>query len=572
MARFERVNMNSIDWGKALSAFPDRIVFQTPAWLSFLAETLKAEPVLAALKDGNDTLGYFTGLIVRQFGLKILGSPFQGWSSPYMGFILSPSTPRRIAAEALSDFAFKELRCIHFEVVDSLITLKDIEGLGFTYEMRPTIEIDLTQSEEALFSNMSSSCRRNIRQAEKYGVVIEEAKDADFAEDYSAQLKDVYAKQGLVPHYGVNRVRALIKHLFPTGMLLMLRARDSEGRCIATGVFPAMNQTVFYWGGASWRQYQKLYPNHLLHWFAMRYWKKHGMSTYNMVGTMEFKRRFGGRKTAVLMVHKSKYRLISRLRSSAPQVVETAQHLTWKLKTGVRGKRSATSIFGRMRSSLRHQGLSANIVKLCVLIEDHLFDIRYGVDTCTWSHLDKLTIDYGSKERGISYQPSRVMALRKLFNIIRPMTPSDSVLVDFGCGKGRVLFVASEFGIREVRGVEFAHELCEIAVKNSAVYKSKTGVETQYRIIESDAANYTINREENLFFLYNPFDEVILRKVLCNIAASLEIQPRKIWIIYHNPKYAHVIEQQEDLEPLREFSFWGYDFTVYSNLLDPEKV
>jgi hypothetical protein len=152
------------------------------------------------------------------------------------------------------------------------------------------------------------------------------------------------------------------------------------------------------------------------------------------------------------------------------------------------------------------------------------------------------------------------------------MIPHDSVLVDFGCGKGRVLFVASEFGIREVRGVEFAHELCEIAMKNSAVYKSKTGVETQHRIIESDAANYTINREENLFFLYNPFDAVILSKALCNIAASLEIQPRKIWIIYHNPKYGHVIEQREDLERLREFSFWGYNFTVYSNLPAPEKV
>jgi hypothetical protein len=572
MAKFERVSLNSIDWGKALSAFPDRIVFQTPAWLSFLAETQKAEPVLAALKEGNDTLGYFTGLIMRQFGLKILGSPFQGWSSPYMGFILSPSTPRRIAAEALSDFAFKELRCIHFEVVDSQITLEDIEGLGFTHEMRATIEIDLTQSEEALFSNMSSSCRRNIRQAEKYGVVIEEAKDAEFAEDYSAQLKDVYAKQGLVPHYGVNRVRALIKHLYPTGMLLLLRARDPEGRCIATGVFPAMNQTVFYWGGASWRQYQKLYPNHLLHWYAMRYWKKRGIRIYNMVGAHEFKRRFGGRQTAVPMVHKSKYRLISHLRASAPQVVKTAQHLTWELKTRARGKRSAHSIFERMRTSLRQHGLGASIVKLYVLIVDHLFDTRYGIDTCRWSQLDELTVAGHNKERGTSYQPTRVMLLRKLFKAIKLMIPSDGVLVDLGCGKGRVLFVASEFNFREVRGVEFAHELYEIAVKNSTIYKAKSGVGIKYRLIESDVSNYAIDKEENVFFMNNPFDTVVLSKVLCNIAASLQIQPRRIWIIYHHPKCAHIIEQRGDLARLREFNFWGYTFTVYSNLPHPEKV
>jgi predicted RNA methylase len=565
MARFERLSMDSIDWGKALGTFPDRIVFQTPAWLSFLAETQKAEPVLAALKEGNDTLGYFTGLIVQQFGLKILGSPFQGWSSAYMGFNLLPSISRRIAAEALSDFAFKELRCIHFEVVDSHLTLEDIEDLGLTHQMHATLEIDLTQSEEALLSNMSSSCRRNIRQAEKYRVVIEEAKDAEFAEDYSSQLKDVYAKQDLVPYYGVDRVRALIKHLYPTGMLLLLRARDPEGRCIATGVFPAMHQTVFYWGGASWRQYQHLYPNHLLHWYAMRYWKERGMRTYNMVGTMEFKRRFGGRQTAVPMISKSKYRLISYVRSSAPHVAKTALHLTWKLKTLARGERSAHSIFERMKTSLWYQGPGVCIVKLYVLIADRLFDLKYGVDTCRWSQLDELNIDSDNKDRGSLYQPTRVIPLRKLFNIIMQVIPSDSVLVDFGCGKGRVLFVASEFGFREVRGVEFAHELCEIAVKNSAIYKASREVGTEYRIIESDVTNYAINEEESVFYINNPFDVTILKQVICNIVSSLQIQYRKIWIIYHHSKFAHVIEQYNYFTQLREFNFWGYNFTIYSN-------
>ena len=74
-----------------MSTYPDANVFQTPEWVSFVAETQKAEPVLAVLKEGNETLGYFTGLIIRKFGLKILGSPFRGWSTPYMGFNLQPS-------------------------------------------------------------------------------------------------------------------------------------------------------------------------------------------------------------------------------------------------------------------------------------------------------------------------------------------------------------------------------------------------------------------------------------------------------------------------------------------------
>ena len=91
MARFERVNLAPAEWDGILRTFADRIVHQSPAYLAFLAETQNAEPVVAALKEGNDTLGYFTGLIFRKFGLKILGSPFRGWSTPYMGFNLQPS-------------------------------------------------------------------------------------------------------------------------------------------------------------------------------------------------------------------------------------------------------------------------------------------------------------------------------------------------------------------------------------------------------------------------------------------------------------------------------------------------
>src|SRR6266568_2623465 len=115
MPRFELVTLDSQEWAKALAAFPDRIVFQTPAWLAFLAESQGGTPVLAALRDGNDTLGYFAGCVVKKFGLKFLGSPLRGWSTPYMGFNLLPAVPRRLAVEALSEFAFRTLGCIYLE-------------------------------------------------------------------------------------------------------------------------------------------------------------------------------------------------------------------------------------------------------------------------------------------------------------------------------------------------------------------------------------------------------------------------------------------------------------------------
>jgi len=341
MAHFERINLDRAAWEKAWSSFPDRICFQSPAWITGLAETLPAEPVLAALKDGNETIGHFTGLMFKKFGVRILGSPFRGWSTPYIGFNLRAGVARRLAVEALPKFAFQELGCVHYEVTDAYLTPADVAGLGVTTIDHPTIEVDLTQSEEEIFNRMASVCRRNIRHAEKAGVKIEVASDLGFADEYIAQYHDVMAKQGLVAHFGVDRFRAWIRHVHPTGQLLLLRACDAEGRCIATGIYPAANEFAFYNNGASWRQYQKLRPNELLHWYAIKYWKARGVRSYNMEGIMAFKQKFGGHQTSVPMYYQSKYRLLGQLRARAMPIAKSALKLVYRVKSLGRGKPAA---------------------------------------------------------------------------------------------------------------------------------------------------------------------------------------------------------------------------------------
>ncbi|MGA8069312.1 MAG: hypothetical protein WCA47_18420, partial [Terriglobales bacterium] len=78
--KFHRIDIKSADW-KRLDAFTDRTVFQTREWLQFVAESQRAQPVLAELREKNDVLGYFTGLTVSKFGMKVLGSSFPGWTT-----------------------------------------------------------------------------------------------------------------------------------------------------------------------------------------------------------------------------------------------------------------------------------------------------------------------------------------------------------------------------------------------------------------------------------------------------------------------------------------------------------
>ena len=112
---------------------------------------------------------------------------------------------------------------------------------------------------------------------------------------------------------------------------------------------------------------------------------------------------------------------------------------------------------------------------------------------------------------------------------------------------------------------EFAHELCETARKNIARYKARTGVATEFKVVESDATRYAIGADETVFMMYNPFDEIILERVLDNLSASLRKAPRRILIIYVNPRWGRVIEQRADFVPVREWVLWGFKFAVYSS-------
>jgi hypothetical protein len=296
------------EWDAQLALYPDREIFQSSAWMRFVAEAQQGEPILLLLKEGDQTVGCFAGLIVKKACLKILGSPFVGWGTERMGIRLLPGASRRAAIEAVSQYAFKRLKCIHFEMTDWQISPEEIDGLGFNDRIYRSSVVNLTPPEDKIYSQMSSkSCRYSIRKAEKLGVFIEEARDESFADDYHAQLCDVFAKQSLVPTYGKARVQMLIRHLMPTGNLLLLRAREPQGRCIATGIFFGMNEYAYFWGNASWRQDQHFCPNETIHWYAIRYWKQKGMRYYDFCGGGLYKRKYGGQAVESHRISKSKY-------------------------------------------------------------------------------------------------------------------------------------------------------------------------------------------------------------------------------------------------------------------------
>jgi Acetyltransferase (GNAT) domain len=329
---FERYDLAAGGWNEQLASLPEVPVCQTPAWLSFLERSQGGEPVAALLRDNGIVVGAFTGMIVRKFGLRILGSPFPGWTTSYMGLNLAPGASRNEAIRALIKFAFEELRCVHLEVMDRHVTLDDLRDIPARKRLFRSWEVDLQEDDEALMSSFSRSCRWKIRTAIKNGIVVEEATGLDFVDEYYDQLRDVFRRQRLAPTYGRDRVEQLITSLGPTGGLLLLRARTAEGEPAATGIFHAVDgQRAYGWGFASWRHRRDSYPNELLMLHAMRRWRERGWSILDLAGAGDYKKKYHPRPIVVPWFRVSKYPLIGPLRDVALETFRMRQRVLGRL-------------------------------------------------------------------------------------------------------------------------------------------------------------------------------------------------------------------------------------------------
>jgi CelD/BcsL family acetyltransferase involved in cellulose biosynthesis len=238
-----------------------------------------------------------------------------------MGFNLAEGVSRGAAAAAVKRFAFGPLRCLHLELKDRHLSTNDVTGLGFRHTPNVTFEVDLDGDDDEIMGRMSSACRRAIRKGRKVGVRIEEATGEEFADEYYSQLLEVFARQGLTPTYDADRVRELIRCVGPTGRLLLLRAVSPDGERIATGIFPAMNGTAYFWGGASRGSHQILRPNEAIFWYAMRYWRARGMTRMDLGGGGDYKRKYGPRELSVPFFRTARVTGLLALRDTAEHVL-----------------------------------------------------------------------------------------------------------------------------------------------------------------------------------------------------------------------------------------------------------
>jgi len=320
--------LDAVPWDD-LDSRTGRSVFRTRPWLEFLRRTQGAQPVVAQVLVDDDPSGWFTAAVVRRAGLRILGSPLRGWTTSSMGFDLDRPIPSGALLAAVRRHAFSDLRCVHLELMDRAIGADVAVPRDFRSDAFRGWELRIDRDDDELLAAMRPNGRRDVRRALRNGVTVEEVDprvDPAFAAEYFGQVRTAFAKRGLAPTYPLERVTAMIEELHPAGLVVLLRARDGEGRSAATGLFPGVpGSAAVFWMGASPPEQQSLLPNEALMWHALRTWRERGAVSFDFGGGGEYKRKYGGDEIEVPWFRSSRVAALEQVRIMVKRRARTAQ-------------------------------------------------------------------------------------------------------------------------------------------------------------------------------------------------------------------------------------------------------
>tara|TARA_B100000575_G_C23143738_1_gene666807 strand:- start:9781 stop:10488 length:708 start_codon:yes stop_codon:yes gene_type:complete len=175
--------------------------------------------------------------------------------------------------------------------------------------------------------------------------------------------------------------------------------------------------------------------------------------------------------------------------------------------------------------------------------QDNIIDLEHSFNhACSWTSIIRFSLEYVCK--------------------FLSQESNEYSFFDIGCGKGKVLLVASknkyDENLKDMYGVEINKSLVEIALENFKKMKLKP-----CQILTESAATIDLGQinKKMILYLYNPFDEYLLKIFLNNQTFSDCI------IIYNNPVYDRAIKDSGFMEIFKkDHKMTNGRISIYKNV------
>ena len=156
-------------------------------------------------------------------------------------------------------------------------------------------------------------------------------------------------------------------------------------------------------------------------------------------------------------------------------------------------------------------------------------DRRLGIETIDESVARSLGIDvedFRNRQRSLGWTGT--------WRMLHHLAPAaNDTFLDIGCGVGRVVCGAAQYGFRRVIGLDIDPCMTELAGHNARRLRNRR---CPVEIVTGDATIFLIPDDVTIVFLYNPFQGATLAAVMRQLIESADRAPRAIRLAYANPQ------------------------------------
>ena len=132
------------------------------------------------------------------------------------------------------------------------------------------------------------------------------------------------------------------------------------------------------------------------------------------------------------------------------------------------------------------------------------------------------------------YEPTDYRVLERL--VAYGLIGEGDVVLDYGCGKGRVDFFLSYRTKAKTIGIEYDEHIYESALENRKSVISR--VKPQFMLANGET--YEVPPEVNRCYFFNPFSVEILHKVMARIMESYYENPREMFLFFYYPSDEYI--------------------------------
>jgi SAM-dependent methyltransferase len=230
-------------------------------------------------------------------------------------------------------------------------------------------------------------------------------------------------------------------------------------------------------------------------------------------------------------------------------------------------------VFEKVRWSLEHRGLAGTVTSVAKSVgrklkrpeirAPHPFDLQHGVITDGLIPGHDLAVGHANDRFIAGYAaipPSRFRGALKRWHESGPAHAiEDYTFIDFGCGKGRAVLLASEMKFREVVGVELNPRLSELARANAAIWTNAGKALSPIRIVTGDVLEMKWPDGPCLVYLYNPFGEQVMRRLVERMWMHFAERPLDLEVVYQKPEEAVVFEDRFEMVWCEEIEMSEHD-------------